>query len=136
MKNKTSGWLFFANQDMISAKALIEYVESTEAEITGEITFLCQQAIEKFFKGYLAEHDKEPPKIHDLLKLYSEVTSIKDWNLDKNMLRDISDLYTLTRYPRNISLINGGRLPTIEEARCYLELAKKVEAVFMESVEK
>ncbi len=63
MKNKTSGWVFFANQDMISAKALIEYVESTGAEITGEIAFLRQQAIEKFFKGYLVEHDKEPLKI-------------------------------------------------------------------------
>jgi HEPN domain-containing protein len=136
MKNKTAGWVFFANQDMISAKALTEYVESTGSEITGEIAFLCQQAIEKFFKGYLVEHGKEPLKIHDLLALYSEVKSINDWNLDERVLEKISDLYTVTRYPRNISLITDGRLPTMEEAKSYLECAKKVEAIFTELVGK
>jgi HEPN domain-containing protein len=134
MKNKTAGWVFFANQDMVAAKALIEYVESTGAEITGEIAFLCQQAIEKFLKGYLVEHGKEPRKIHDLLALYSEVKSISDWNLDEKLLEKISDLYTVIRYPRNISLITDGRLPTMENARSYWELAKKVEGIFTELV--
>jgi len=136
MKNKTSGWVFFANQDMVATKALIEYVESTGAEITGEIAFLCQQAIEKFFKGYLVEHGKEPLKIHDLLKLYLEVKGIHDWNLDEGLLEKISVIYTETRYPRNICMTPDGRLPTMEEARIYWEFAKKVEAIFTELVGK
>ncbi|MDR2693641.1 MAG: HEPN domain-containing protein [Chitinispirillales bacterium] len=131
MKNKTSGWVFFANNDMLTVKMIID-----RPELTGEVAFLCQQAIEKYFKGYLAEHGKDILKIHDLLKLYSEVKSIRDWNLDEIALEKISDLYTMTRYPMNISMMSGERLPTMEDARGYWEFAKKVEAVFMELVGK
>jgi len=136
MKNKTSGWVFFANNDMISAKTLMEYAESTRAELTGEVAFLCQQTIEKYFKGYLEEHGKEIHKIHDLLKLYLEVKSIHDWNLDENLLEEINKIYTVARYPGNIGMTPEGRLPTVEEAKSYLELAKKVEGIFTELVGK
>jgi HEPN domain-containing protein len=136
MKNKTAGWVFFANNDMISAKALIEYAESTGSELTGEVAFLCQQAIEKYFKGYLDEHDKKIRKIHDLLQLYLEVKDIRDWNLDETLLDDINRIYTVARYPGNIGMRPEGRLPTMEEAKSYLELAKKVEAIFTELVGK
>jgi len=131
MKNETSGWVFFANNDMIAAKAIIEHTE-----LTGEVAFHCQQAIEKYFNGYLAEHGKSIQKIHDLLVLYSEVESIQDWNLDHSLLNEISKIYTVTRYPGNIGMTPEGRLPTMEEAKSYLELAKKVEAIFKELVEK
>jgi HEPN domain-containing protein len=134
MKNETSGWVFFANNDMISAKTLIDHAESTGAELTGNIAFLCQQTIEKYFKGYLTENGKKFKKIHDLLKLYSEVKSVKDWGLDEIILRDINEIYTETRYPGNIGMTPEGRLPTMEEAKSYLELAKTVEAIFMELV--
>jgi HEPN domain-containing protein len=129
MKNETSGWVFFANNDMLAAKMLIDH-----AELTGEVAFLCQQAIEKYFKGYLAEHGKDIQKIHDLLMLYSEVKGIHDWNLDMRVLERINRIYTIVRYPGNIGMTPEGRLPTIGEATSYLELAKKVEAVFMELV--
>jgi len=129
MKNKTSGWVFFANNDMIAAKAIIEHTE-----LTGEVAFHCQQAIEKYFKGYLAEHGKSIQKIHDLLVLYSEVKSIHDWNLNEALLEDINKIYTVARYPGNIGMTPEGRIPTIEEVRNYWELAKKVEAVFTELV--
>jgi hypothetical protein len=44
MKNDTAGWVFFADKDMLAAKTLIGY-----KELTGEVAFLCQQAIEKYF---------------------------------------------------------------------------------------
>jgi len=44
MKNETEGWVFFANNDMLAAKTVIEHTE-----LTGEITFHCQQAIEKYW---------------------------------------------------------------------------------------
>ena len=131
MKNETSGWVFFAKNDMLTAELIIDH-----AELTGEVAFHCQQAIEKYFKGYLVEHGKKIKKIHDLLMLYSEVESIKDWNLDKLILRDINDIYAVTRYPGNIGMMPDGRMPTIEEARSYWELAKKVEAIFTELVGK
>jgi HEPN domain-containing protein len=33
------------------------------------ICFHCQQAVEKYLKGFLCLHNEEPPYIHDLLKL-------------------------------------------------------------------
>jgi len=131
MKNETSGWVFFAKNDMLTAELIIDH-----AELSGEVAFLCQQAIEKYFKGYLTEHGKKFKKIHDLLMLYSEVKSIKDWNLDETILRGINNLYTVTRYPGNIGMTPDGLLPSIEKARSYWELAKKVEAIFKELVGK
>jgi len=136
MKNKTAGWVFFADKDMISAKTLMDCAESTGEELTGEVTFHCQQAIEKYLKGYLAEHGKEIRKIHDLLKIYLEVKDIHDWNLDEGLLEEISEIYTETRYPENVGIKPNGNLPTMEEARSYWEFAKKVEGIFTELVSK
>jgi HEPN domain-containing protein len=120
MKNETAGWVFFANNDMLAAKTLIEHTE-----LAGEIAFLCQQAIEKYFKGYLVEQGKDIQKIHDLLKIYLEVKDTHDWNLDVDLLEEISRIYTVTRYPGNIGIKPDGCLPTIEEARGYFDFAKK-----------
>jgi len=127
MKDKTAGWVFFADKDILTAKAIIDVTE-----LTGEVAFHCQQAIEKYFKAYLAEHGKEIHKIHDLLKLYSDVKGIQDWNIDENLIKDISDIYVESRYPANIGMTPEGLLPTPEEARRYLEFALSVEAVFRE----
>jgi HEPN domain-containing protein len=131
MKNETAGWVFFANNDMLSAKTLIDI-----DGLTGGVAFHCQQAIEKYIKGFLAEHGKKIRKIHDLLALYSEAKSIRDWGLDEALLQDISKIYTETRYPGNIGINPNGTLPTAEDARRYLEFAGRVEAVFMELVGK
>jgi HEPN domain-containing protein len=126
MKNETSAWVFFANNDILAAKTLIG-VEG----LTGEVAFHCQQAIEKYLKGYLEEHGKEIRKIHDLLRLYSEVKSIRDWNLDESLLEKISKIYTEIRYPGSIGINPDGSLPSTEDALHYLEFANRVEAVFM-----
>jgi len=131
MKNETSGWVFFAKNDMLMAETLME-----RPELTGGVAFHCQQAIEKYFKGYLTEHGKKFKKIHDLLRLYSEVKSIKDWNLDEIILGDIGDIYTETRYPEIIGMTPDGSQPTMEKAQSYWEFAKKVEAIFTELVGK
>jgi HEPN domain-containing protein len=130
MKDKTYGWVFFAKKDVIAASTLID-----NAELTGEVAFHCQQSIEKYFKAYLAENDKQVHKIHDLLKLYSEIKSINDWNIDEIFLEDISKIYTESRYPDNIGIKPDGLLPTQEEAQKYLDFAKKIEIIFKDLVE-
>jgi HEPN domain-containing protein len=131
MKNDTAGWVFFAKNDMLMAETLIE-----RPELTGGVTFHCQQAVEKYFKGYLTENGKTFKKIHDLLKLYYEVKSLHDWDLDEGLLEKISEIYTETRYPEIIGMMPDGNLPTMEDARRYWEFAKKVEAIFIELVGK
>ena len=129
MKDKTTAWVFFADRDILTAKTIIDYTE-----LTGEVAFHCQQAIEKYFKAYLVEHGKEVRKIHDLLSLYSEVKSIHDWNIDEDLLEVISKIYTESRYPGNIGMTPEGLLPTPEDARRYLEFTLSVEAIFRELV--
>ena len=76
------------------------------------------------------EHDKGVRKTHDLLSLYTEVKSIQDWNLDEDLLEAISDIYIETRYPTNMAIKQDGMLPTIEEAKRYLDFALLVEETF------
>jgi HEPN domain-containing protein len=125
MKYKTSGWVFFAEKDVLAANSLIDI-----ASLTGEVAFHCQQAIEKYFKAYLAEHDRQIHKIHDLIKLYSEIKTIRDWNIDENLLEDISKIYTESRYPDDIGIKPDGLLPTMEEAKLYLAFIQKIESIF------
>ncbi|MDR2584113.1 MAG: HEPN domain-containing protein [Fibromonadaceae bacterium] len=129
MKDKSSGWVFFAEKDVVAAITLID-----NAELTGEVAFHCQQAIEKYFKAYLAENDKQVRKIHDLVKLYSEIKNIKDWNIDEILLEDIGKIYTESRYPDDIGIKPDGLLPTQEEAQKYLDFAKKIENLFKDLV--
>ncbi|GBU24282.1 hypothetical protein R83H12_00910 [Fibrobacteria bacterium R8-3-H12] len=95
-----------------------------------KVTFHCQQSIEKYFKAYLFKHNKQIPKIHDLLKLYGEVKKIQDWNLDEEKLIIIKELYTESRYPGDELVKQDGTLPTMEEAKSYLEFAEKIESIF------
>jgi HEPN domain-containing protein len=60
-------WLQLADDDLYSAKILNEAVRKPY-EI---ICYHCAQSIEKYLKGYLTFYDIIPPKIHDLVFLYS-----------------------------------------------------------------
>jgi len=117
----SNAWIFFADKDIQIAELAVD-----NAELTGEVTFHSQQAIEKYFKAFLAENKIAIKKTHDLVELYSEIRKIKDMNLDENMLQDIKDLYIEARYPSNIGLFQDGSLPTIEDARAYLDFAKSI----------
>nr|AGS54051.1 nucleotide-binding protein [uncultured bacterium contig00048] len=121
MKGKTSEWVSFAANDIIAANAIIN-----NTSLTGHVAFLCQQAIEKYFKAYLVENNKQIRKIHDLIRLYSEVKAIKDWSIDETILRRIDGIYTESRYPDDVGML----MPTMEDAKSYLEFAKRIENIF------
>jgi len=125
MKDDNKSWEFFAENGIISARKLLDI-----PRLTGEVAFHCQQSIEKYFKAFLFKHNRQIPKIHDLLKLYGEVKKIQDWNLDEEKLIVIKELYTESRYPGDELVKQDGTLPTIEEAKSYLEFAEKVESIF------
>ena len=125
-----NAWTFFADKDLLAAETLIDNVE-----LSGEVTFLSQQAIEKYLKAFLAKNKITIKKTHDLVDLYSEVRKIKDMNLDENLLQDLKDLYVETRYPCNIGLLEEGSLPTVKEAKIYLDFAKSVAATIKSELE-
>jgi HEPN domain-containing protein len=90
--------------------------------ITSSITFHCQQAIEKYFKGFLIENGWELQKTHDLEFLYDEILKIKDLSLDINFIKEIYKRYEKVRYPGDYYP------PREEEAREYYKFALEVKS--------
>jgi HEPN domain-containing protein len=114
-------WVFFANNNIKAAENLTD-----DAEITGELAFHCQQAVEKYLKAFLTKHKISFQKTHDLLKLYLQVKEVKNLDINEELLQDLKNLYIESRYPADIALLKGGLLPSIEKAKTYLDFAKNV----------
>ena len=125
MKKLTANWIYYADNDINSARKLMNFHGSR-----GQIAVFCQQAVEKYLKAYLEEHGREIRKTHDLVSLYAEVESIQNWNLDKELLKNLKNIYIDYRYPGNIGITPDGLMPSMEETRSYLEFAQEVEAIF------
>jgi len=118
---KQNPWIFFADNDLGAAEFLF-----TQAKFTGEIVFLCQQAVEKYLKAVLFELKIPIQKTHDLPKLYYELKELKGWEIDETLLNDLCDLYIESRYPTDVALLEGEVLPSIEKAKMFLEFAQSV----------
>jgi HEPN domain-containing protein len=114
-------WIFFADKDLGAAELLF-----TNAEFTGEVAFLCQQAVEKYLKAVLFELKIPIQKTHNLLKLYNELKELKDLELDETLLNNLCDLYIESRYPTDVAFLGGEVLPSEEDAKMFLEFAQSV----------
>jgi HEPN domain-containing protein len=114
-------WTFFADKDISIAELAVD-----NAELSGEVIFHCQQAVEKYFKAFLAKNDAIFKKTHDLIELYLKVKNIKDWNIDETILERLNDLYIETRYPSSIGFFPDYSLPAVEDAKMYLNFAKNI----------
>jgi HEPN domain-containing protein len=128
-KTNQNPWIFFANNDLKAAENLIH-----DIELTGEVAFLCQQAIEKYLKAFLFENKIQIQKTHDLEKLYSETKKIKDFEIDENLLQIIRNLYIESRYPTDIALLGNDVLPSMEDAKSYLEFTKNIAKIVLAEV--
>lgn len=108
-------WMLKAGNDFDAAIILIE----RENPLTDIVCFHCQQAVEKYLKAYLIYQNIDFPKTHilkPLLRLCIKVN--KDFESIK--LKDLSYFGVQVRYP------DDSYLPTIEEAKEYICIAKKV----------
>jgi HEPN domain-containing protein len=85
-----------AEKDFKAASVILN-----EEYLTNIVAFHCQQAIEKYFKAYILEHDKPLLKIHDLPKLYGIIKEIKDVE-DEDLLSVINETYIEDRYPGDL----------------------------------
>jgi HEPN domain-containing protein len=133
MQNNASNpvtWIFFANNNIKAAENLID-----DAELTGEMTVLCQQAIEKYLKAFLTKHKISFKKTHDLLKLYLQVKEVKNLGINEELLADLVGLYIESRYPTDAALLEGGLLPSVEKANAYLDFAKSVAKIIKAELE-
>jgi HEPN domain-containing protein len=59
-------WVILADMDLRTAEHISGTMYPPPLEI---IVFLCQQAAEKYLKGFLEFHNETPPHIHDIVEL-------------------------------------------------------------------
>jgi len=95
MSNKTAYWLDLCDDDLITAKALLNSKRFLH------MGFFCHMIVEKSLKAVIANKTSEiPPKIHDLPRLANlggvwEVLS----DNQKELMKKLIPLQIETRYP-------------------------------------
>ena len=110
-------WLHKANADM----GVAEHLLSEKEVFLNAIAFHSEQAAEKYLKAFLAWHEVDFPKTHDLDLLLDLVQTV-----DKPMAGMLRDVIVLTPY--GVELRYPGDRPdaTPGDAREAVELAGKV----------
>lgn len=93
-----------------------------DTEFYSWICFLCQQAAELYLKGFLTLNGVEPPRIHDLVKLWERCNAISaDFSGLEEACRTLTDYYIETRYPPEVKTYSR------EQAEEAVKLASEVE---------
>lgn len=110
-------WFVKAEEDLGSAEILFREGGSTDT-----ICFLCQQAVEKYLKGYLILKKKKFGKIHDLAALLALCGEIDKEFLDwYQPAEKLTSYYIETRYLPDIPVSY-----TREEAEEALKLVGEI----------
>jgi len=100
-KELVAEWFKFADADIDTA-LLLKEVRPQHREI---ICYHCEQAVEKYLKGFLVSRGKMPPKIHDLTNLCNLCSEY-----DNNFLSLLPNCNYLTdfsvqpRYPKEMDI--------------------------------
>jgi len=111
-------WLFRANEDILVIDSL---VKAGIENYTSTICFHAQQAVEKYLKAFLAFHDVDFPKTHDVDYLLSECQKI-DTQHFRIELQSLNEFGVSVRYPDDFYI------PGVKETSEYVEIAKKVKS--------
>ena len=122
MKKQVDVWIGFAEKDILTVSEIID-----NPDLTNIAAFHCQQAIEKYFKAFLLENEKQLMKIHNLLTLYGTIKEIIDLGIDEDLLSMINDIYLESRYPGEIGLLEDGSMVSIVQANQFFSFVKEIE---------
>lgn len=99
MKKLAESWLRYARADL-----------SVAGQITGSVdvlalaAFHCQQTLEKSLKALLVLGGVEPPRVHDLPRLWAQVERLYDLPENLDVLRLANEYYVDTRYPTTVDV--------------------------------
>lgn len=130
MKNEETvrNWIFLANGDLKTA----EDVLNTEDPVTSSVCFHAQQCVEKYLKAYLSGVGKPFGKTHDIAELI-EICKQCDKDFDK--LYQLK-AYKLTRYAVEVRYPDDFYIPSIDEAKEAVKIAKNVKEFVLTKVER
>ena len=115
-------WLKYALDDLQSAKVFLK------AGIFNMVCFHSQQAVEKLLKSFIAAHNQEIPRIHNLIRLHKICEDLhgSNLNLDEEGLIFLNDVYIDSRYPADFGFLPSGQ-PNKMEARKAYDYAKDID---------
>ncbi len=125
MKPATEAWLVKAGEDLEVIQAL-----RRSPHLTGAVAFHAEQCVEKCLKAVAEERMGTVPRIHDLRRLWNLVADHFREALDIDLLRELTDVYTDSRYPGDLGLTPLGK-PTEEDAARFETFAGQVHATVL-----
>ena len=120
MKEASGQWLESAEMDLGSIEQIIQ-----REDLTPVAAFHSQQCVEKCLKAVLEEYAQKVPREHSTLKLYGLVQELIPFEVDKEILTDLDDLYIGSRYPGELGLLPNGK-PTREDAERFHRFARSL----------
>jgi HEPN domain-containing protein len=126
MKPAVKGWLELAEKDLKAAGLLI-----ADPTLAAAACFHCQQCAEKCLKAVIESKGQNPPKSHDLIRLYGMIEEFVD--LDEDVLARLNEIYIDSRYPPGVGLLPGGN-PTSEDAKQLIGYANEIFRLVRESL--
>lgn len=93
MKTTTKQWLDFAKTDLLACERTLN-----DDLLTNIVAFHAQQTVEKCFKAVIEENGIRLPRIHDLTRLYSQISEKLDFDLDLAYMQILDSVYISSRY--------------------------------------
>jgi HEPN domain-containing protein len=120
MKPVTEAWLIKAAEDLDAIRAL-----RRNPQLTGVVAFHAQQCVEKCLKAVAEERKGTVPRVHDLRRLWEVVADQFREALSIDLLRELTDIYTDSRYPGDLGLMPSGK-PTEKDAARFEHFADHV----------
>lgn len=117
-------WLTRAQEDIQAAEILLR-----ENDLMNQVCFHCQQAAEKYLKGFLAFHETNVRKIHELEILLAECQKL-DGSLSqlKEEAVYLNQFYVETRYPGDIPEFSR------QDAQKALEAALRIKELILPKI--
>jgi HEPN domain-containing protein len=95
-------WFALALQDLTLAEHAANTMHPTPDE---RICNLCQQAAEKYIKGFLFINHIEPPKIHDLVALRKMCEEFApDFSILSTKTQSLTQYGVIPRYPNELQI--------------------------------
>lgn len=106
-------WLRYIEDDLKVAATVAD-------ELPAIAAFHVQQAVEKSFKAVIVMEGRDPPRIHDLKRLFALIEQKLGWVADEVWLSQVSSWVATSRYPTDIAQ----PMPMLEDVRSALASAK------------
>ena len=94
-EQKAQYWINLSDDDLAAAETMVKNRHNLYAG------FICQQAVEKMFKGYYAKTKNDTPPFKHDLKYLADATGLYDLldNAQVSLIKELNPLNIETRYP-------------------------------------